>query len=377
MKRRAKTGASNAAVAIDWRKGEQLAPDVFTSEPSRRRFLHWMAVAGAGVILPAPELLAQATSALTATKGRIDVHHHLLPPFYAKVMEKEIAASGRPLPPWTPEKSLEAMDRNGIATAMISPFLRLVQDSLSDKSERARTLARQHNEYGAQLVKDHPGRFGLFAALPLPDPEGSLREIAYAFDTLKVDGIGLWTSYLDKWPGDSSFAPVFEELNRRQAAVFFHPAAASCCRNLIPGVGENIAEYDFDTTRAITSLLTNNAFTRYPNIHFIFCHSGGTMPVLAERIDEFLPRRGPGGAPGGVLRELKQIYYDVAHATYPEPLSALTKLVPTSQILFGSDFPIVDFPATTIGLDHFGFSANDLQAINRGNAERLFPRLKV
>ncbi len=375
--RRPKTGARIATAVTDRQSDEQLAPEVFPSEPSRRRFLHLMAAAGAGAILPAGELLAQASSAIAPTKGRIDVHHHLLPPFYMKVMEKEIAASGRSLPPWTPEKSLEAMDRNGIATAMISPFLRLVQDSLSDKSERARTLARQHNEYGAQLVKDHPGRFGLFAALPLPDPEGSLREIAYAYDTLTVDGIGLWTSYLDKWPGDAAFAPVFEELNRRRAVVFFHPAAASCCRNLIPGVGENVAEYDFDTTRAITSLLTNNAFTRYPNIHFIFCHSGGTMPVLAKRIDEFLPRKGGGGAPGGVLKELKQIYYDVAHATYPEPLSALTKLIPTSQILFGSDFPIVDFPATTVGLDHFGFSATDLQAINRGNAERLFPRLKV
>ncbi|MFY9531296.1 MAG: amidohydrolase family protein [Candidatus Acidiferrales bacterium] len=365
-------GAGIAAVDADRPNGE-----AFRSEPSRRRFLRFMAVAGASAILPADGLLAQVSSAVAGMKGRIDVHHHLLPPFYVKVMEKEVAASGRPVPSWTPDKSIEAMDRSGIATAIVSPLLHLVQDSLSDQSERARSLARQHNEYGAQLVKDHPGRFGLFAVLPLPDQEGSLQEIAYALDTLRVDGIGLWTSYRDKWPGDPAFAPAFEELNRRKAVVFFHPAAPSCCRTLIPGVGENVAEYDFDTTRAIASLLANGAFGRYPDIRFIFCHSGGTMPVLANRVSEYFPKKGAEGAPGGVREELKQIYYEVAHATYPEPLSALTKLVATSQILFGSDFPIVAYPTTTGGLDHFGFSANGLQAINRGNAERLFPRLKA
>jgi 6-methylsalicylate decarboxylase len=364
-------GASIAAVDADLRSGEALR-----SEPSRRRFLQLMAVAGASAVLPAGGLLAQERSAAAVTKGRIDVHHHLLPPFYVKEMEKEVAASGRPVPSWTPNKSIEAMERSGIATAMLSPLLHLVQDSLSDKSERARSLARQHNEYGARLVRDYPGRFGLFAVLPLPDQEGSLREIAYVFDTLKVDGIGLWTSYRDKWPGDSDFAPAFEELNRRKAVLFFHPAAPSCCRTLIPGVGEMVAEYDFDTTRAISSLLANGTFGRHPDIRFIFCHSGGTMPVLANRVSEYFPKKGAEGAPRGVREELKQIYYEVAHATYAEPLSALTKLVPTSQILFGSDFPVVAYPTTANGLDHFGFSANDLQAINRGNAERLFPRLK-
>ena len=123
-------------------------------------------LAGAAM-LPAAGSLAQGN------KGRIDVHHHLYPPFYMKAMEKEMRDSGFTPRPWTPEVSLEAMDGHGIATSMLSPVQRLVGDSLSDRSERARSFARQNNEYGAQVVKDHPGRFGLFAALPLPDRDGA------------------------------------------------------------------------------------------------------------------------------------------------------------------------------------------------------------
>ena len=164
----------------------------------RRQFLKSLAVIGAGAIMPAARGLAQSR----AVRGRIDVHHHLYPPFYVN----EMGAKSN----WTPAVSLEAMDKADVATAILSPVQGLVRDSLSDRSERSRSLARRNNEYGAQLVKDHPDRFGMFAALPLPDQEGSLKEIAYAYDVLKTDGIGLWTSYMDKWLGDPAFVPAFE-----------------------------------------------------------------------------------------------------------------------------------------------------------------------
>ena len=157
--------------------------------PSRRELLKALALASAGAVLPAR---AQAPSAATrGIPGRIDVHHHMTPAFYVKAMEKELAASGFTARPWTPSLSLEAMDKSGVATAMLSPVQRLVMDSMSDRSERARSLTRQSNEYGAQVVRDQPRRFGLLAALPLPDQDGSLREIEYAYDTLKADGISL------------------------------------------------------------------------------------------------------------------------------------------------------------------------------------------
>jgi len=349
-----------------------------TSGASRREILQWVAMSGAASLLPASSLLARAgMPAAGPLTGRIDVHTHTVPPFYTKVMEKEILATGHPLPTWSPSLAIETMDKNGIATGMLSPMTRVVQDSLSDKSERARKLARQNNDYSQQLVRDYPGRFGHFAVIPLPDTDGSLREIEYAFDTLKADGIGLWTSYGDKWPGDPVFAPVYDELNRRKAIVYTHSAPPSCCRALQPGVIDSVVEYDFDIARCIVSYLKSDAFRRYPNIRFIFPHSGGTMPVLANRVSETLPEKRSEKDTEEIMTELKQLYFDVAHATYPAPLSALTKVVPVSQILFGSDYPIVPYPVSEGPLDHFGFSPSDLQAINRGNAERLFPRLKA
>ncbi|HEX4643755.1 MAG TPA: amidohydrolase family protein [Candidatus Acidoferrales bacterium] len=350
------------------------ANSVHGNGASRREILRWLAAAGASTVLPPSGLLARAAGAPT---GRIDVHQHTVPPFYTKVMEKKISATGHPLPTWTPALAIETMDKNGVAVGMLSPMTRVVQDSFSDKSERARKLARDNNEYTQRLVRDYPGRFGHFAAIPLPDTEGSLREIEYALDTLKADGIGLWTSYGDKWPGDPVFAPVFEELNRRKAIIYSHSAPPLCCRALQPGVIDSVVEYDFDIARAVVSYLESGAFRRYSNIRFIFPHSGGTLPVLANRVSESLPEKRSEEATAALLNDMKQLYFDVAHATYPAPLSALTKIVPVSQILFGSDYPIVPFPVSEGPLDHFGFSAGDLQAINRGNAERLFPRLKA
>ena len=142
-----------------------------------------------------------------------------------------------------------------------------------DDGEAGRARSRECNEYGAKLMRDFPGRFGIFAAIPLPDTEGSLSETAYALDVLKLDGVGVLSSYAGKFLGDPKFNPVFEELNRRTAIVFVHPTL--CCGNPIPGLGGTILEVPMDTTRTITSLLINGTFARYPDIRFIFSHSHG------------------------------------------------------------------------------------------------------
>jgi predicted TIM-barrel fold metal-dependent hydrolase len=309
---------------------------------------------------------------------RIDVHHHMLPPEYAKLTRERILqiTSGDPtVLNWTPEITFAQMEQYGVASAILSLP---VPGAWHDGKDNSRKLARIANEYGARLSKDHPGKFGVFAALPLPDVDGSLKEIEYAFDALHSDGVYLQTSYDEKWPGDPAFAPVFDELNRRKAIVFVHPTEPACCANLIPGIPSNVIEFVFDTTRAITSFLVNGTFARCPDIRFIFCHSGGTMPVLAARINGFFQSRSAlaSQVPNGVMYELKKLHYDVANATNPSSLAALMKLVPTSQIVWGSDFPYRPVGPTATGWDNYEAAPEIKSAVNRENALKLFPRFK-
>ena len=226
------------------------------------------------------------------------------------------------------------------------------------------------------MIRDHPGRFGLFAAMPLPDIDASLKEIAYALDTLKADGVGLMTSYGDKWPGDPMFAPIFEELDRRQAVVYFHPTTAACCGNLIPNLNPAPIEWPVDTARAVTSLLLSGSLVRFPKIRFIFSHAGGALPALSGRITNMMKTNKDLDkfAPQGIPAEFAKLHYDTANAFHAPSMAALMELVPVSQILFGSDYPYFTLEENVAGLGEVRINAAERQAINRGNAARLMPQ---
>ena len=324
-----------------------------------------------------------------AVNRPIDFHHHFGPPEWSSFLSSRSLLQGS-WNGWTPEKSLEQLDRAGVATAMLSityPGIWLGADVVP--MEATRKLARQCNDYGARMVADHPGRFRLFAVLPLPDIEGSLKEIEYAFDTLKADGVGVLTSYGDKWIGDAAFAPVLEELNRRKALVFTHANVPSCCtrggagtqRYLVPGVNNNVIEYGTDTTRAIMSLVVINANEKYPNLRITFSHGGGTMPYLIERIlgrTEMASLTDP-SKPNARLQQLRQFYYDTANANNVVAMTALKKVVGTSQILFGTDYPYegpVAEQANDLRMSG-AFSTEEMQAVYGDNARKLNPQLKV
>ena len=339
----------------------------------RRRFLQSAAALGAGALLPGCEALPK--NAAGQTLHRIDIHHHLLPPKYVAELPKLVKGESPPTN-WTPARSLEDMDNNGIAMSMLS----LMQPGawFGDVA-LGRRIARESNDYAANVVRDHPTRFGIFASLPLPDTEGSLKEIAYALDTLKADGFGLMTSYGGKYLGDPAFWPVLEELNRRKAVVYNHPLSVDCCRNPIPQYMVNSAiEYATDTTRTIASLLFSGAAARFPDIKWIHSHGGGTMPMLWQRYirQEATLKNKQEIVPNGVLHEIRRFYYDTAQANSPGALAALLKLVSTSQVMFGTDYPYRPGSEVVEGLTSYGFSAAELRAIDRDNALRLIPRLK-
>jgi predicted TIM-barrel fold metal-dependent hydrolase len=224
----------------------------------------------------------------------------------------------------------------------------------------------------------------------MPDIEASLREIAYSFDQLKADGVIVYSNNGDRWIGDKSFDAIHAELSRRRAFVFVHPQSASCCRNLVPGVPDPVVEFGTDTTRAIAGLIFGGATTRYPDIKFIFAHGGGTMPYLIERFlggsqAEIVPgivTRGqappytPVQPAAGVLAELRRMYYDTAQCSNPVAMRALRTVVPTSNILFGTDYFYRTTAETAAALVACrAFDATELAAVFHGNSARLWPHL--
>jgi predicted TIM-barrel fold metal-dependent hydrolase len=345
----------------------------FPTRIARRKFLFDLSALGAAAVLPELLLGAQTAATSTSRPYRIDTHHHFSAPgFIAAIAARK--TNQRPLELWTPAKAIEDMDKGGVATAMVSTSEPSVWFG---ENEAARKLARECNEFGARLIADHPGRFGMFSTVPLPDVDGSLREIEYSQDTLKADGVCLMTSYQGKYPGDPAFAPVMSELNRRKAVVFLHPVKAECCKDLQPEIGPAPIELGTDTTRAIASLIFTGTASRYPDIRFIFSHGGGTMPYLMTRFSNLAAR--PDIAqklPKGLLYEVQKLYYDTASFYTPYPWPSLQKLVSASHILFGTDFPFFTAGEVAKGLSELGLTAGDLQAIERGNALELFPRLK-
>lgn len=350
--------------------------------PSRRRFIQGLAAAGlsgAG-LLPAQT----ATSNLRA----IDCHHHFVSPAYLKALAAKDGHHVAGYTTWfaldrlkdyTPAKDLETMDREGVAASLLSCTTPGVWFG---DPEETRAMTREMNEFGARMVSDHKSRFGLFALLPMPTIDDSLREIEYAFDTLKADGVGLLTSYGNHWLGDPAFRPVFDELNRRKAIVYTHPIDAPCCQDLMPGVSSPTVEYNTDTARTIYSLLATGAAARYADIRFIFSHAGGTMPSLVERFgvgapDTVADNLAKPAEPNSRLFHLRRFYYDTAQSTNPVQMQGLKMIAGASQIVFGTDYPFVSAAKHLQGLEKCGFNAAELRGIQRENALGLLPKYRI
>jgi predicted TIM-barrel fold metal-dependent hydrolase len=249
------------------------------------------------------------------------------------------------------------------------------------------------NEYGAKLVADYKGRFGLFAVLPLPDVDASLKEIEYAFETLRADGVGLLTSYANVYIGDERFRPVLEELNRRRAIVYSHPTDGPCCHNLV--TTPVTLEWFTDTARAILSVLLEgdgqgrggatpavSAATRYPNITFVWSHAGGTLLGAVSRVvgGVSAANLAKPAAPDSRLHHVRRFYYDTAASGNPIAMMGMKQLLGgTSQIVFGSDYPYGGMPpilSTVRDVQSVGFSDAELRGIDRENALRFLPRYR-
>jgi predicted TIM-barrel fold metal-dependent hydrolase len=341
---------------------------------SRRTFLSGLGAAGLTSMLPSPLLRAQPSRSL------IDTHHHFYPPGYlAQQKEWEGARKVPPNPAvsdWTPGKSIEQMDKAGIRTAVLS--LASTPGIWFDAGpDNAARTVRECQDFAARMRQDYPDRFAIFAPLSMMAVDVTLKEMEYAFDTLKANGINLQSNYGDKWLGDAMYRPVLEELNRRKAVVYVHPLVAACCGRLAMPTFGAVIEVPHDTTRTVTSLLLTGAFTRYPDIKWLFSHAGGTIPMMAGRIAAFYDQnpKSKEFAPNGVMKELAKLHYDAANALSLPAMTALLKLTSVSNVTYGTDYPY--FPTDqNKSLQELGLSPADVTAIEQANAMRLIPGLK-
>jgi predicted TIM-barrel fold metal-dependent hydrolase len=308
---------------------------------------------------------------------RIDVHFHLIPPFYSEA----VYAAGRGpalgrYPDWTPQLALDLMDACGIEVALTS----LAQPGVGfGSAAEGEALARRCNDYAAELIARWPQRFGAFGTVPMRATQGALDEIAYCYDTLKLDGVSLFASYGEKFLGDPSFDPVLDALNGRDAVVFIHPGLHPSSKGLALPWPAFMMEYLFDTTRAVVNLTFSGAIERFPRIRFILPHAGGLVPYLAWRlsVSPMIDKRLPQMSRDRVYAGLAHFWYDNALSPGVETFGSLDRVARPERIVFGTDYPFANprVIAEAVKTHKSGFlSAARRAAIDHTNALALFPR---
>src|ERR1700738_3691033 len=179
----------------------------------------------------------------------VDVHHHILPDvFWRATNDAHSPVGGISPPPWSKESTLSYMDDAGIDVAITSistPGVHMGDDSA------ARDLARRVNELSAELIQGQPDRFGVFAAVPLPDVDGALRALEYGLDVLKLDGVVLFSNARGIYLGSTGFRPLFDELERRGTVVFVHPTSSPDAAARTLGLPDSLIDFTAGPTWAV------------------------------------------------------------------------------------------------------------------------------
>ena len=300
---------------------------------------------------------------------KVDVHAHYVPDGYRAALHQagHDQPDGMPwVPEWTPAVHLEAMDRLGIATSLISVSSPGVH---FDDVKTTIDLARQVNEDGRRTVVDHPGRFGLLASLPLPDVDASMAEIAYCSQHLHADGFVLLTNIGGTYISDTSFEPIFRELNRLGARVLLHPTSPACWQHTSLERPRPMLEFFFDTTRAVVDLVLNGTIARNPGLTLIVPHAGATLPLVADRVGAFANLLAP---EVDVLGDLSRLHFDLAGFAVPRQLEALLTMTTRDHLHYGSDFPFTPEPIVAAAAERIDGSGSLTDAL-RSNTVRLFP----
>ncbi|MBR1552049.1 MAG: amidohydrolase family protein [Muribaculaceae bacterium] len=211
-------------------------------------------------------LIAWASTAWA--QGVMDVHSHIITPEFLSALEQEgrLMDEGFPLPKYAAGDHLKWMDEAGIETSVLT--LAAPQPTSAD-------VVRATNEAAAQLKREHPGRFLLCAALPLPDVDAAIGEAIYALDTLKADGIKLATNVAGQYLGCPELDTLFSVLNERDAVVILHPHRPNPVNNqVMRQTPLAMQEYLSETTRAVSNMISRNVLARYPRVKVVVPRCG-------------------------------------------------------------------------------------------------------
>lgn len=316
--------------------------------------------------------------------NRIDVHAHYLGGAVKRLFESGFTLTGgyRIATTWSTEQAIAFMDRHGIATQVLSMPWSFDDAALGGAGSAAR-FCREVNTECAEIIREHPRRFGAFAAVPAGGRDQALAEIEYALDELKLDGIVLSSNACGDYLGGSFMQTVLSEAERRGVPLFIHPVDCPHIEDLGFGRPSSIIEYPFDTTRSIVDAIYRGRFREHPGLALIAAHCGGALPMLGWRIAEHTKMgRGPSDAdidPDHVRQVLRNIYYDIALAGNSTALLPTLEVTDTDHILFGSDWPAAPEPTIASNITHYtsfpALGTDDFAKIDRGNAVKLFPRL--
>ncbi len=307
-------------------------------------------------------------------KQRIDVHTHLIPPFWAEELKSHGGdPSGWGAPDWSPEQLLKFMDDEEIAVSVLSLTAPGIEGWEGDERTE---MARRVNDYGAQLMDQRPDRFGYFTTLALPDVDAALSEIERSLDVLHVDGVTLHSNYDGVYLSDPRFDPVWQELDRRSATVFVHPTRPPQLP-VLPGAPSPFADYPADTTRCALDLVLKGHRKRFASTKVILSHGGGYLPFAATRFAELGASLAKDRSPEDIMTDIRSFYFDTALVA-PSGIPSLIGTVPLGQIIFGTDYPYASEEVSKTfdaNLDHLTLlSPDQVNRINRG-AAKLIARL--
>lgn len=322
----------------------------------------------------------------------VDVHTHMLSDAWLALLrarggprysvrevtggQQAVHLDGAPFMTLTPgmfdyDLRVRDMDAAGVDVAVVSLTCPNVFWGTAETSAEA---ARIMNDDMAGAQRTFPARIRWFCSVPWQHADLALAELARACD-LGAVGVMVLANVAGAPLTDARFAPIWTEVDRRGLPVLVHPTVPPGAAEMGLGPYNLVASVGFtmDTSLAVTRMIFDGFFDRYPGVKVIAAHGGGTLPYIAGRLDrchEQMPacRVKIAEPPSTYLR---RIYYDAVVYT-PEALALCVAVGGADRVLYGSDYPhnIGDMKGCLARVD--GLAEAERRAARGQNAIRIF-----